>query len=75
MACALQLTTFGCGSRKRVVIFQPFSCLRPRRGGQVYTDGSCFFNTQRTFAIAGFAVRRVAGKKSFLVAKGLVPWH
>ena len=45
----------------------------PSTSGQVYTDGSCFFNTQRTFAIAGFAVRRVAGKKSFLVAKGLVP--
>ena len=40
----------------------------PSTSGKVFTDGSCFFNTQRTFSIAGFAVRRVAGKKSFLVA-------
>lgn len=39
----------------------------------IYTDGSCFFNQDLSFAVASFAARVVDNGRSKLLCRGLVP--
>ena len=38
---------------------------------RIFSDGTCFFNNDRTFAISGYAIRQVVGSKSSLLEKAL----